>query len=235
MNARVWAVGIAAVALMVAGGGVLTWAKGRQRLGLPGVRTTPIAGTLKLRIDLPERVFEYTSTNVEPPAVMTNTLPQDTSIATRHYVAPDGFAVQMTVVLMGTDRTSIHKPEFCLTSQGWQILARDLDELRLAAPRACALPVQRFTTQFTGQDPAGRLMRLGGVYVFWFVAENRVTASHTDRVRQAAVDLLSTGVMPRWAYVGCFAACAPGREAATAERLKRFLAAAVPEFQTSLP
>jgi hypothetical protein len=37
--------------------------------------------------------------------------------------------------------------------------------------------------------------------------------------------------MERWAYVVCSAVCFPGQEDATFERLKKFMVAAVPEFQ----
>jgi hypothetical protein len=42
---------------------------------------------------------------------------------------------------------------------------------------------------------------------------------------------LRTGVLQRWAYVTCFSVCQPGQEEATFNRMKEFLAAAVPEFQ----
>jgi hypothetical protein len=151
------------------------------------------------------------------------------------YAAPDGFQATLGVVLMGTDRTSIHKPEFCLTSQGWQIVRRERAELPLATPPGSLLPVQRFTVSYVMVSRSGNVTHVSGVFVFWFVAEDRVTASHQARVGQMAWDLLRTGVLPRWAYVTCFTTCAPGHEEAAYERLKRFLAAAVPAFQTSLP
>jgi len=40
------------------------------------------------------------------------------SYAERHYSAPDGFDMTGTLVLMGADRTSIHKPDYCLPGQG---------------------------------------------------------------------------------------------------------------------
>ena len=45
-------------------------------------------------------------------------LPSDSSYAERHYQSPDGFDVSGTVVLMGTDRTSIHNADYCLRGQG---------------------------------------------------------------------------------------------------------------------
>jgi hypothetical protein len=46
-----------------------------------------------------------------------------------------------------------------------------------------------------------------------------------------AKDMMLTGVLQRWAYVTYFAVCAPGEEDATFERMKKMIAASVPEFQ----
>ena len=46
-----------------------------------------------------------------------------------------------------------------------------------------------------------------------------------------ARELFRTGLLQRWAYISCTAICAPGQEEATTERMKQFIAAAVPEFQ----
>jgi hypothetical protein len=42
-------------------------------------------------------------------------------------------------------------------------------------------------------------------------------------------------VLQRWAYVACISPCAPGQEDATFARMKKFIAAAVPEFQLTPP
>jgi hypothetical protein len=46
-----------------------------------------------------------------------------------------------------------------------------------------------------------------------------------------ARDVLFTGELDRWAYITFFSVCAPGQEDATFERMKKLIAAAVPEFQ----
>jgi len=74
-----------------------------------------------MKIDLPERVPDFTSTNVPESEVELGYFPKDTSYARRFYQAPDGFGVSTTVILMGADRTSIHRPEYCLLGQGWSI------------------------------------------------------------------------------------------------------------------
>ena len=235
MNWRAGFVAVVALGCMAGAGGLLHRAKSNQQLGTPGVKVVPLAGSDRLEIELPERVLDFTSVPIAPTEIETNTLPADTTYARRLYKSTDGLQLVLGVVLMGTDRTSIHKPEFCLTSQGWRIVERDTLALPLEQPPGYRLPARRFTTSFVAQDRWGRLVRASGVYVFWFVADQRVSASHFDRMKQMTDAMLRTGVMPRWAYVSCFATCDPGKEQPTYERMQRFLSTAVPTFQTAFP
>lgn len=235
MNWRVFLAAAIALGCMAGAAGVLYRVKSNQQLGAPGLRAKPLAGTHRVEIQLPERVLDYRSKEMALSEVETNSLPADTSYARRLYEARDGFKLMLGVVMMGTDRTSIHKPEFCLTSQGWRIVERETLSIPLEEPPGYQLPVRKFTASFVGTDRAGSIVRGSGVYVFWFVADGRVTAGHLDRIKQMTWDLLRTGVLPRWAYVSCFATCQPGAEQETYERMKKFLAAAVPKFQTAFP
>lgn len=205
-----------------------------QRLGAPGVRTRVVAGTGGLEIPLPEVVAGFASEAVETPAVVTNTLPADTSYGQRVYRAADGFFAQMTVVLMGSDRSSIHKPQICLPAQGWNIFQTEVTAVTVERPGRYELPVIRLVAanQVTvdGQPVAAR-----GVYVYWFVTEGELSAdpSGLRRMWRSMVHLLATGEMQRWAYVSVFAVCEPGREEATYGRMKELIAATVPEFQVA--
>jgi len=72
-----------------------------------------------------------------------------------------------------------------------------------------------------------------GIYVYYYVADNAISAGTygIERMWLMARDMLRTGVLQRWAYVSYFSVCAPGQEEATFERMKKFIAAAAPEFQ----
>lgn len=225
---------IAAVALLIMalGLGVLVRLSGTRQLGEPGIRvrvTDPQRP--KVEILLPERVLNYISTNLPPTEAELAVLPEDTSIAKRLYQAPDGFQIAVNVVLMGSDRTSIHKPEYCLTSQGWQILGRETVQVPVQRPHPYQLPVRLFTASIVQEVAGGRTVRHGGVYLFWFVADGRIASGHFERLAKMTLDLFRTGRLPRWAYIACFAQCEPGQEADTAERVKRFIAALAPLFQ----
>jgi hypothetical protein len=70
-----------------------------------------------------------------------------------------------------------------------------------------------------------------GVYVYWFVDADRFTPFHAQRYLWMAHDIVFKGELDRWAYVTFFSLCQPGQEDATFERMKKLIAAAVPEFQ----
>lgn len=210
-----------------------------QKLGAPGIKTTAIAGSQRRSIEFPSRVAGYRGTPVEMDTNLYIYMPQDTSFAQNTYL-PDEYGetnkvfaqVTLTCVLMGTDRTSIHKPQFCLTGQGWSINSQEsgLDKVRVEGAKPYDLEVMKL---LSSRDVPfqGRNVKLRAVYVYWFVADDDLTASHFERMWRSAVHLLKTGEMKRWAYVSCMAICLPGQEAETVERVKKFIGAAVPDFQ----
>ncbi len=220
--------------LMAATALVLQHMKSHQQLGAPGLKTKPIAGSKRLEILLPETVPGYSSeilTNAEDVLLV---LPADTSYRVRAYKAEDNFWAQITAVLMGSDRTSIHKPQICLTGQGWAIdTARStVEPIRMERPAVYDLPVNKLiaTKQFT--DDQGRPQTVSGIYVYWFLDAEHITASATKwKLWLMPQDLLLHGKLQRWAYISVFAPCLPGQEAATYERLKKLIAITIPEFQ----
>jgi len=211
---------------------LLNHIRANRRLGPPGVKTSPSADPNRLTVDLPERVLDYSSEWVETEKLVLDFLPKDTSFGQRRYTAPDGFQTIVNVVLMGTDRTSHHRPEFCLTGSGWDIdsSGSQMTSVPMTRPIPYDLPVMKLVTTKRmvedGKPVVGR-----GIYVYWYVADHAYTASHNQKVWLMAKEILRTGVLPRWAYVTCFSVCLPGQEEATYERMKKFITAAVPEFQ----
>jgi hypothetical protein len=233
MNKQKWMMVILALGLMGGSAALLMRLKATQKLGEPAVKTRPIPASQRLKVELPERVLDYASEAVEVDKTTLGWLPSDTSFGQRVYRAPDGFETAVNVILMGRDRTSIHKTEFCLEGQGWVIdrNASSQATVRMDRPYSYDLPVMKFvaTKQVTvnGQPVTAR-----GIYVLWFVADNdEYTARHWQRMWWMARDLLRTGVLRRWASISYFAHCAPGQEDATFERMKKFIVASAPEFQ----
>lgn len=238
MKKQPWILFLSALLLIGGAAGILSNVRSHQRLGAPGVVTQPISGTNRLHVVLPESVLDYTSEEVAVDEMTYSTLPKDTSFGNRHYKAPDGFVTALSVVLMGRDRTSLHKPQFCLAGQGYSIdqAASAADSIAIQKPCRYDLPVVKLvSTKQVTADGQNQIVR--GVYVYWYIADDQLSASVSglERMWSMARRLLSTGVLQRWAYVSCFSVCVPGQEQATYERMKKFIAAAVPEFQLVPP
>src|SRR5262249_6803754 len=132
--------------------------------------------------------------------------------------------------LMGADRTSLHKPQFCLEGQGIQLgpSAYSSATVPIEQPHRYELPVGRLIGSRHGE-----LNRQRAVYVYYYVADGVLMSSESGfgRMWSMARELIRTGILQRWAYVSYLSFCAPGQEEATFERMKKFIAASAPEFQ----
>jgi hypothetical protein len=234
MNKQKW-IAFAVTLMLIAGSaGFLRYLKANQKLGTPGVKVVQASTLNGFEVPLPERVLDYTSKPDGASKDELAALPKDTTFGRRRYLANDGLGVKetlVTVVLMGRDRTSIHKPQFCLPGQGWTIRRTETSNVRMSKPHPYDLPVMKLTTSGTGTTTGGQRVNLGGVFLYWFVADNELTQHHWERMWWMARDLIRTGVLQRWAYVTVFSPCYPGEEDATFERMKRLISASVPEFQ----
>jgi hypothetical protein len=234
MNHQKWTFLLVALALITGTGFALNHMRANQRLGQPGIKTAPIPGSKRLDVYLPPKVLNYDSVVIATDTNVLKGLPLDTSFAERGYFAPDGSQFLCNIVLMGTDRTSIHKPEFCLTGIGWHIDDNEstTDTIRIERPYPYDLQVMKLITAPRElKDRNGNSQTMRALYVYWFVADHELTGSHWKRMRSMSAHLLATGELQRWAYVSCYAICPPGDEARTYDRLKIFIAASVPEFQ----
>jgi hypothetical protein len=223
---------ITVLALIGVTAGAIAHAKSNQKLGLPGVRTHPLAGSQNLEVLLPEDLPGYQSRRVQQASAVTTMLPRDTSYGQRLYIADDGFQTMVNVVLMGSSRSSIHKPQICLTAQGWDIndASSHVDQVHLDKPLPYDLPVMRLIASREGEVD-GQKVTEQGIYVYWFVDADRFTASHAQRMLWMAQDVLLKSELDRWAYVSFFAVCAPGQEDAAFDRMKKLIVTSVPEFQ----
>lgn len=226
-----WAIFFIALFLITGTAAALAEFKTHQRLGKPGIKATPIPGRVAMKIELPENVPGFTSTNVPESDVELAYFPKDTSYARRCYQADaGGFPVYATIVMMGADRTSIHKPDYCLPGQGWTIAEKSVVNVPLTGANY-DLPVAKWLISNSFRLPDGTQQTMHGLYVFWFVADDEQTPNFYRRLWWLTRDLLSTGKLQRWAYVSYFAPCNPGDEDATFARLKNLISESVPQFQ----
>lgn len=221
------------VTLALIGGSVAALAafEARQRLGPPGLVATPVPGSDRMAFDFPAHVLDFNSTNVPEAEVVLGYLPKDTSFAQRRYFAPDGAWANANLILMGADRTSIHRPDYCLPGQGWQIRDQQTVTLDIGGAHPYQLPVEKWTISNVYAAPDGTKHPVSGLYVFWFVTAGQTTGSFPTMLKSMLFHQLRTGELQRWAYVSWFTACEPGKEDAAFARMKALITAAVPQFQ----
>ncbi len=232
MRANKWITFSVALAMMAATAALLGRSARKTALEDPGVKVSQVAifdekgrqistQSVVLPDQLPgltDRVIPITSAEVQM-------LPPDTTFG-RHGYMTDDFQTQATVVLMGTDRASIHRPQWCLTGAGWTINQAVRDEVPMSRPYPYHLPVNKLFLSHPAKGGG-----IGGVYVYWYVSKDKITAQQLGRLWSATWSALTKGVRERWAYVSYFAPCPLGREQATFERLEKIIAESAPEFQ----
>ena len=246
MISRAYGVGGLALLLMLGTGAFLGTHHLRQKLSPPGVKLEPVptwcSGNTNKGIPpfiantnsvfLPPAVLGLTSAVVNLDWSVYDYLPRDTTYGTRAYRGPDTDYLQLGVVLMRSDRTSLHQPEYCLTGAGFQIAKSEVMTVRVDRPYPYDLPVNRLMLR--GKLPDGqsdRRIDVSAVFFYWFVSDDEITTSHAARMWAMARDMWDTGILKRWAYVRCFALCLPGDEERLSQQMLKFISASVPEFQ----
>lgn len=232
---------------MVGSGILLGYFQTHQRLSpapvkivaepMPGVdsasgsteKKTFIAGTN--RVYLPETVSGYSSELIPVEKAEYETLPKDTIYGRRLYRDKDGFEIVNMVVLMGADRTSIHKPQYCLEGTGWRIDSAEQVSIPMDKPFEYELPAMKLNLSgyLIGNDGSKQLRR--GIFLYWFVAENELTAEHRSRMLSVALHRILKGEIQRWAYIIYFSTCLPGEEEQTYNKMKSFIKESLPEYQ----
>lgn len=219
------------VCAMIAGTAVLLAAV-PQKLDAPGVKASPVPGETRWQVYLPEHVLGFDSTNLEADSNTLEMLPKDTSIVQRVYSKPGAVPFESSIVLMGTDRTSIHKADYCLRGEGMRIDQLTRETVRIDEPQPYDLPIIKILATYT-LPVNGETVTKRCVYVYWYVADGALSndPSGFGRMWSMTRQLLLTGRLQRWAYVRFFAFCDPGREDATLAEIKQAIAASVPQFQ----
>ncbi|HLX72706.1 MAG TPA: hypothetical protein VKV04_24045 [Verrucomicrobiae bacterium] len=221
------------IALALITGTALLLAAVPQKLGPPGVKAHSVAGSDRWQIDLPETVLGLPSTNIDMDEKALEMLPKDTSYVGRVYYGSNLPPIISSVVMMGTDRTSIHKAEYCLSGQGMHIDSMTEDTIKMSEPQPYDLPVIKILASESVPNKDGKTINISCVYVYWYVTDGELSNDRSGfgRMWSMARQLVFTGVLQRWAYVRFFTYCNPGQEEAAYGLLKQMITASVPQFQ----
>ena len=140
-------------------------------------------------------------------------LPADTGLVRKYYERPGGqVPLHATIVLSGDDRSSIHRPQVCMTAAGHEIVGERVIRIPLEG-RAEPLEVMvlDMAKSYSGSD--GAPATYSSYYAYWFVGKDRETASHFVRMAWMGYDRVFRGVSHRWAYIALAGQRQPGSEA----------------------
>jgi len=140
-------------------------------------------------------------------------LPEDTGLVRKYYVQPGSReGIHTTIVLSGDDRSSIHRPQVCMTAAGNEIVTERTIQIPLEGrEELLQVRVMDMSRSITRED--GSPGSYNTYYAYWFVGKGRETASHIERMAWMAYDRIFHGVSHRWAYIAMTGGRLPGSEA----------------------
>ena len=107
--------------------------------------------------------------------------------------------VEVSIVTSNSDMgNSIHRPERCLTAQGFNV---EREKKFIVKVRGKDLPVKKLSTvQHIKDEASGNVQHLRNVTYYWFVGHDTLTNDHYARTWQDMKDRLLRGFDQQWAY-----------------------------------
>ncbi|MCA1962450.1 MAG: exosortase [Prosthecobacter sp.] len=167
----------------------------------PEIRAGEAAGVI---MQLPTAAGRFLGEPLPPDQAEKTLLPEDTQIVKMQYRSPGPPEMrdlaQVTLVLAGAERRSIHRPEVCLDGQGWSLIGSRVLPVEVRPGRV--LPVRDLRVEREIRTPDGGKKTLRGHYVYWFIGTDVSTPSNTTRVWLSTWDNIARNVNHRWAYAG---------------------------------
>ena len=135
-------------------------------------------------------------------------LPADTGLIRKYYERDGAQPISASIVLSGNDRSSIHRPQVCMTANGYEIANETLLRIPLGEGRA---PLEVMVLDMDRPRAGGGTETI--YYAYWFVGKGRETASHIQRMVWMATDRIFRGISHRWAYIAFSAPRDPNSDA----------------------
>lgn len=154
-------------------------------------------------MDLPLRVGLLAGTPRSPDKIELDVLPTDTQFAKMTYATAtrdvtERDIAQVSVVLSGAESRSIHRPEVCLSGQGWTVTGSQTIPVEIMPGRT--LLVKDLAISGTFPATNGKAKQINAHYVYWFTGTDVTTPSHFARLWRSTWDAVLHNVNHRWAY-----------------------------------
>lgn len=158
-------------------------------------------------LSLPGEINAAPGHPLQPSEQEISLLAADTTFEKKLYTTedPDTTIGQLSgincgIVLSGHDlNNSIHRPERCLVSQGFQDL--QVTRLSIDLGDGRSLEVNRIDSFRTyNAEDGGKSYRVSNINYYWFVGSRSITSSHYGRTLTDMKDRILSGFNQRWAY-----------------------------------
>ena len=128
-------------------------------------------------------------------------LPKDTEFIKSAYTNGDGGRISASIVLSGTARDSIHRPQRCLKGQGNSLDGEYTLEVPLEGRAPLNIRVIKASREFR---TAEGIVPYYSYYAYWFVGQDRETPYHLGRMFWLAWDRVVRSTANRWAYIAVY-------------------------------
>jgi hypothetical protein len=188
-----------AIVVVILGGGVLFTAMTSDvtKISEPGIKLTADGQPF-----LTDKAGDWTGGELTGlTEIEKKILPEDTMGSRRVFKDKDGDELFCSIVLAGRDVTSIHRPELCLTGQGWSLGGLQVEQIPTPAVKGGVLSVSRLNATRDVSLPDGRTGKADSIFLYWFVGKDRVTPYHWQRIYWTARDRVLHNTNHRWAYI----------------------------------
>ena len=152
-------------------------------------------------------------------------LPADTVLVRKRYRHPYKPSFDVTVVISSSEEVSIHRPEMCLTGQGYDIAGEAVRQVPVAGRSPLEVRVMSIFRRYQAAD--GRMKEQPGYFAFWFLSRDHETASSARRILLATWDRVIHGHVSRWAYISV-AGIRPGSPESMDDALDEFIGTLYP-------
>jgi hypothetical protein len=137
-------------------------------------------------------------------------LPGDTVMRKKQYTNQVGQVLTASIVLSGKQRSSIHRPQVCLTGGGREIVHDEVISLPVGEDDKLKVMLLDLTQPIP--LPNGSIGQYSGYYAYWFAGKRHETPHHAERMIWMAADKVLFGSAHRWAYVSISGRRNPSRD-----------------------
>jgi len=151
---------------------------------------------------LPTKTGVFIGDELPPDEVEKKLLPADTQLVKMRYRTVTDFEsrdmANVTLVLAGAERRSIHRPEVCLDGQGWRLLESRIVPIEITPGQVLEVKDLFIERVIVAKDGSRKPLRAH--YVYWFVGTDVSTPHNATREWLSSWDNIVRNVNHRWAY-----------------------------------